>query len=93
MKPTTTNLQKLEELFRALSYTVRYEKGNFQSGYCIVESRNMVVVNKFFDTAGRFNTLLDILSNLAVEPETLPDKQREFYQQLHKQAMLPLEEA
>jgi hypothetical protein len=93
MKPTVTNLQKLEDLFRALSYTVRYEKGNFQSGYCIVENRNMVVVNKFFDTAGRFNTLLDILSNLPFEPEALPEKSREFYLQLHKQAMLPLEEA
>lgn len=93
MKPTPTNLQKLEDLFKALSYTVRYEKGNFQSGYCMVESRKMVVVNKFFDTAGRFTTLLDILAGLDFEPDALPEKSREFCQQLHKQALLPLEEA
>lgn len=93
MKPTTTNLQKLEELFKAIAYTVRYEKGNFQSGYCIVEHRNVVVVNKFFDTAGRFHTLLDILSNMAFDPAALPDKSREFYQQLLRQAAIRLEEA
>lgn len=93
MKPTTGNLQKLEDLFKALHYTVRYEKGNFQSGYCIVESRNVVVVNKFFDTAGRFSTLLDILMGLKFDPENLPEKSREFYFQLYKQAALPISEA
>lgn len=93
MKPTPANLQKLEELIRSLAYVVRYEKGNFQSGYCIVEDRKIVVVNKFFDTAGRFNTLLDILSTLEVEPALLPEKSREFYANLQKQASLPLEEA
>lgn len=90
MKPTVANLQKLEELFRNLSYVVRYEKGNFQSGYCIVEDRRIVVVNKFFDTAGRFTTLLDILSSIPVEPDSLPDRSREFYTGLVKQAMLPI---
>lgn len=91
MKPTPANLQKLEQLFKELSYTVRYEKGNFQSGYCIVEHRNIVVVNRFFDTAGRFQTLIDILSTLSFEESGLPEKSREFYHQLLKQAVLPLE--
>ncbi|MCO6484492.1 MAG: hypothetical protein J5I41_01825 [Saprospiraceae bacterium] len=89
MKPTPANLQKLEELVRALSYTVRYEKGNFQSGYCMVESRKMIVVNKFFDTAGRFSTLLDILASLPIQPDQLPDKSREFYQLLHRNSLIP----
>ena len=86
MKPTVTNLNKLEELFHQLSYTVRYERGNFQSGYCIVEHRNIVVVNKFFDTEGRINTLLDILFNLDVDPLSLDDKSRHFLQSVIKQA-------
>lgn len=89
MKPTPANLQKLEELVRALSYTVRYEKGNFQSGYCMVESRKMIVVNKFFDTAGRFSTLLDILATLPIHPDQLPDKSREFYHLLHRNSLIP----
>lgn len=91
MKPTTTNLHKLEEVFKALAYTVRYEKGNFQSGYCVVEDRKVVVVNKFFDVQGRFMTLMDILANFDFDPNDLPEKSRHFCDQLYKQAVLPLE--
>ncbi|MBK7342885.1 MAG: hypothetical protein IPJ06_07130 [Saprospiraceae bacterium] len=92
MKPTVTNLKKLEDLFKELAYTVRYEKGNFQSGYCIVEHRNVVVVNKFFDTEGRINTLIDILLNLEVDPLSLADKSREFLQSVIRKAAVVTEE-
>jgi len=59
---TKHSLKKLETLAKELGYTVRYEKGNFQSGYCLVESRMVAIINKFFDTEGRINVLLDILS-------------------------------
>lgn len=91
MKPTTANLHKLEEVFKALAYTVRYEKGNFQSGYCVVEDRKVVVVNKFFDTQGRFMTLMDILANMDFDPHNLPEKSRQFCDQLYKQVVLPLD--
>ena len=92
MKPTVTNLKKLEDLFKELAYTVRYEKGNFQSGYCIVEHRTVVVVNKFFDTEGRINTLIDILLNLEVDPLSLADKSREFLQSVIRKAAVVTEE-
>ncbi len=50
MRYTQTTLKKLEGLFDELDYSIRYEKGNFQSGYCIVENRRIAVINKFFDT-------------------------------------------
>lgn len=59
---TKHSLKKLETLAKELGYTVRYEKGNFQSGYCLVESRQVAIINRFFDTEGRINVLLDILS-------------------------------
>jgi len=55
-------LKKTETLAKELGYKVRYEKGNFQSGYCLVEHQRVAIVNKFFDTEGRINVLLDILS-------------------------------
>lgn len=58
---TKHSLKKLETLAKELGYTVRYEKGNFTSGYALVESRRMAIVNKFYDTEGRINVLLDIL--------------------------------
>jgi len=59
---TKHTLKKLETLAKELGYKVRYEKGNFQSGYCLVEHQRVAIVNRFFDTEGRINVLLDILS-------------------------------
>ncbi len=78
MRYTQTTLKKLEELFDELGYAIRYEKGNFQSGYCIVEQRRIAVVSKFFDTEARINCLLDILSKLEFDPEILSEKSREL---------------
>ncbi|PPK84070.1 hypothetical protein CLV84_4220 [Neolewinella xylanilytica] len=66
---TKHSLKKLETLMKELGYAVRYEKGNFTSGYCLVEQRRIAIVNKFYDTEGRVNVLLDILSGYSVPPE------------------------
>ena len=78
MRYTLTNLKKLEELFSELDYSIRYEKGNFQSGYCIVENRRVAVVNKFFDTEARINCLLEILTKIEINPDDLSEKSREL---------------
>lgn len=77
MRYTQTTLKKIEDIFDQLDYTVRYEKGSFQSGYCLVESRRVAVVNKFFDLEARINTLLDILSRLDYDPDSLSESARE----------------
>ena len=84
IKYTRHNLQKLEEIFRDLKITVRYEKGNFQSGYCIVVGKNVVIVNKFFDVEARMNTLLEILEQGHFDMSDLTDENREWYQKLRK---------
>lgn len=77
-------LKKLENLFSAIEYTIRYEKGNFQSGYCIVENRKIAVINKFFDAEARINTLLDILSTLEIDTEQLEEPHLGLYKELLK---------
>lgn len=73
IKYTKHSLKKLENLLGELEYVVRYEKGNFNSGYCIVENKKIAVINKFFDTEGRINCLLDILQSLDIAEEKLSD--------------------
>ena len=87
-KYTRHFLKKVESLFEDIEYTIRYEKGNFQSGYCIVENKNIAVINKFFDTEARINTLLDILSNVEIDPKKLDDKNAKLYQDLIKSNLL-----
>jgi hypothetical protein len=83
-KYTKPTLQKLEIVFKELSYVLRYEKGNFNSGYCIVENTKVVVVNKFFDTEGRVNVLLDILEIIIVDETLLTEKTKTFYKSIMK---------
>ncbi len=82
LKFTSHNLKKLENLFEEMGYTVRYEKGNFQSGYCIVEDRKVAVVNKFFNTEGRINCLLDILAGINAEPSAMSEKSARLYREI-----------
>ena len=84
MKFTKTNLQKLETLFEELRYVVRYEKGNFNSGYCMVEDKNIAIVSKFFDIEGRINVLLDILSKIVVQEDILTEPSRKLWQGIVK---------
>ncbi len=70
---TKHSLKKLETLARELGYKVRYEKGNFQSGYCLVESQRVAIINKFYETEGRINVLLDILSQYRPQQGHLPE--------------------
>ena len=83
-KYTKTSLKKIETIFQELGYTIRYEKGNFQSGYCMVEDRQIAVINKFFDVEGRINTLLDIIASINVDETRLEEKTLDFYKKLKK---------
>ena len=84
MKYIRTTLSKIETIFNEQDYKVRYEKGNFQSGYCIVEDKKVVIVNKFYDTEGRINCLLDILSTIVVMEDLLSEKSKIAFKQLLK---------
>lgn len=81
-KYTKTTLGKVEAIFDELGYTVRYAKGNFNSGYAMVEDKRIAVVNKFFDTQGRAETLLDILRTLEIDPQELSEKHQKQYHKL-----------
>lgn len=82
MKYTKHNLKKIQGLLEELGYTIRYEKGNFQSGYCVVENRKIVIVNKFYDTEGRMTVLLDILSKTGVDTDTLSEASAKLFKKL-----------
>lgn len=88
VKFTKTTLHKIESIFNDLDYQVRYEKGHFQSGYCIVEDRKIAIINKFFDTEGRINCLIDILSSIMVPMQNLSEDSRNLYRMLMKNIRL-----
>lgn len=85
MKYTKSNLTKTEEILKDLSYALRYEKGNFQSGYCIVDAQKVIVINKFYDTEGRINVLLDILSTIRVDESALSEPSKKMFNKIKKE--------
>lgn len=64
MKVTKALQTKLEDIFKALNFKVRYERGSFKSGYCLIEQQNVIVINKFFPMESKVNTLMEILRSL-----------------------------
>jgi hypothetical protein len=79
MKYNQTTLDKIERILDEAQYVVRYERGNFQSGYCILEERKVVVLNKFLQLEGRINTLVDIIPQLKITPELLTPEAAKTY--------------
>lgn len=79
MKYTQASLDKLESIPEQAGYVLRYERGTFQSGYCILEDRKVVVLNKFLQTEGRINTLLDLIPQLDINSGELTDESRKIY--------------
>ncbi len=75
-------LRKLELLCSDLDFKVRYEQGHFSSGYCFVEGKKILVINKFFDIEGRINCLLELIPALPIEWGALDEKTQATYRKV-----------
>lgn len=85
IKYTLNTLKKLEELFEEARYIIRYERGHFASGYCILEERRIVVINRFLDTEGRINSLFEILPTIIINTDELSSEMQKWHQQLSEE--------
>jgi len=61
MNFSTGNIKKLETLLKDAGYVLRYEKGNFNSGYCLLKDKKVVIINKYFTDDVKFQKLMDII--------------------------------
>ncbi len=64
MKYTKAALTRLEDIFAESEYALRYERGQFRAGYCVLRDQKVVVVNQYFPLEGRINCLLELLRTL-----------------------------
>ncbi len=82
MKYNQTTLKKLENILEESGYIVRYERGSFQSGYCILEDKKVVVLNKFLNPEGRINTILDLIPSVNINYDLLTHDSQKMYDEL-----------
>ncbi|HET8829650.1 MAG TPA: hypothetical protein VFM79_09925 [Pelobium sp.] len=76
---TNHTLEKIETLLNELGYKVRYEKGNFKTNSCLIESSKIVMVNKFSNLESKIIALIELLKNLDANESKLSEKQKPFY--------------
>jgi hypothetical protein len=87
IKYTNQFLTKLEDLIAESDYILRYEKGTFKSGYCLLKEQKIMIVNKFYTTEGKINTLLDILKIITLDTKKFTEKSHKLYQELSQTEM------
>jgi hypothetical protein len=81
-------LNKLEDVFSESDYILRYEKGSFKSGYCVIRDTKVVVVNKFYSLEGKINCLIDILKSIELNSEKLNPKNLKLYNEIKQEVEL-----
>ncbi|MEL6536876.1 MAG: hypothetical protein AAFQ98_15760 [Bacteroidota bacterium] len=82
VKYTKHFLNKMEEIFAESDYVLRYEKGKFKSGYCLLRDTKIAIVNKFYPLDGRINALVEIVKSVDLSTDRMSDKSRKLYQEL-----------
>lgn len=93
MKYTQSNLDKLQGILGDADYVIRYERGTFQSGWCLLQQKRVVVLNKFLNVEGRINTLLEIIPQLDIEYDRLTHESQKLYDTVKKRAAEILNES
>jgi hypothetical protein len=87
LKFTQTTLDKVEKIAEESGYVMRYERGSFQSGYCILQAKKVVVLNKFLPLEGRINTLIDLIPQLNINFDSLTLESQKLYSEVMTMAV------
>ena len=82
VKYTKHYLNKLEDIFAESEYSLRYEKGNFKPGYCILKDSRIAIVNKYYTLEGKINCLIEIIKAIEIDPQALGNKNQSLYLEL-----------
>lgn len=78
VKFTKSYLTKLEDVVSEGGFIVRYERGNFKSGFCVLKETKLVLINNFLPIEGRVNCLLDLVFQLELDEELMTGKSKKL---------------
>lgn len=83
MRISKNTQDKLQQILVMQGYEVRYEKGNFKGGYCLIHDRKTVIINKFFPLEGIIQRLVEIIRELPIlHPEILTEEHHKLLSQI-----------
>lgn len=82
VKYTKQFLSRLEDLMSETDYILRYEKGNFHSGYCVLKDTKVAIVNKYYAIDGKINSLIDIIRSIELDVSKLSEKNEKLFNEI-----------
>jgi uncharacterized protein with PIN domain len=71
-------LEELQEACRSLGYRVRFERGDFAGGACILKDQQLLVVNKRFTIERKLSTIARALSEIGIDEVYIKPAVRSF---------------
>jgi len=75
-------LQDLKSLANQMGAKVRFERGDFKGGYCLVKDSKIVVINKLSNLQRKVVTLAAALRELGIDEVYLTPKLREVIEEM-----------
>lgn len=71
-------LKELESLATSSGISVRYEKGDFEGGFCVLKAERLIVVNKKLAPPKKASVVAQGLAEIGIEERYLKPAIREF---------------
>jgi hypothetical protein len=74
-------LAELEEVVQRLGYKLRYEKGNFEGGYCLLKESRLFVINSRNEAEKRIGIIARNLKEIGIDDIFVKPQVREIVEQ------------
>ena len=81
-KEFETILEDLKSLAAQMGAKVRFERGDFKGGYCLVKDSKIIFINKLSSTQRKVMTLSAALKELGIDDIYLQPKLREIIEEM-----------
>lgn len=75
-------VEELKALAKQLGAEVRFEKGDFKGGYCILKDSKVVVLNKMTNLQKKIIIISQALKELGIDDLYLPPRIREIIDEM-----------
>jgi hypothetical protein len=81
-KEFETLLQDLKSLATQMGAKVRFERGDFKGGYCLIKDSKIIVINKLSNMQRKVMILAAALNELGIDDMYLTPRLREVIEEL-----------
>ncbi len=74
-------IQELKDIINNLGIQIRFEKGDFKGGYCLLKNKKLIVINKIQSSKRKIYILSKALAEIGVDDIYISPKIREIIEE------------